>query len=409
MLHLALLSTALLAFPQPQPTSGHGKLTWFEGTYEELLAEAEKSQKPIFLEFFTQHCAACRLMAGSTFSDPAVVEIMEGFLCFAADGEKEGLQELSQQLGVRVFPGLLFLDSKGTPVDKFEGYHSPRTFLREVQRIQRNEETIPGLRARVGAEPTDVFAWLELAYKLIYFADQQGANQAYSHARALINSQTGYDPNDVEHLFRIGKRLRNLGDNQGYQAQIAAIQALDPEGKSRPMRRLAFDKASEHAKTTMDDTDLIRVMTGETDREMLHEGWNRISGCANFRSQRAKLRRKLEEADDHQATRRRALRVAFDYGSEDDQLEYGIMVIDVHLEVIDKLTDDEKTQLLKVANRIGELGENDSECLDRKACCLMLVGKQAEAIALAKRCMELEPTRLSWRKRLANFEAGKID
>ena len=36
-------------------------------------------------------------------------------------------------------------------------------------------------------------------------------------------------------------------------------------------------------------------------------------------------------------------------------------------------------------------------------------GKKDEAIAIVKRCMELEPTRLSWGKRLRNFEQGKID
>ena len=39
----------------------------------------------------------------------------------------------------------------------------------------------------------------------------------------------------------------------------------------------------------------------------------------------------------------------------------------------------------------------------------MLIGKKDEAIAIVKRCMELEPTRLSWGKRLRNFEQGKID
>jgi hypothetical protein len=34
-------------------TADHGKLDWFEGTYEEALAEAAKSKKLIFMDFWT--------------------------------------------------------------------------------------------------------------------------------------------------------------------------------------------------------------------------------------------------------------------------------------------------------------------------------------------------------------------
>lgn len=57
MLLHALAGTALLftsVHTDPTAAEGqHGKLPWFEGSYAELLAKAEKEKKLIFLDFWT--------------------------------------------------------------------------------------------------------------------------------------------------------------------------------------------------------------------------------------------------------------------------------------------------------------------------------------------------------------------
>ncbi len=61
---IQLLATAALlapattpatsAVPTAQPCSeGHGKLSWFEGSYEEALAKAASEKKIIFMDFWT--------------------------------------------------------------------------------------------------------------------------------------------------------------------------------------------------------------------------------------------------------------------------------------------------------------------------------------------------------------------
>ena len=52
---LTTIALAGLALPPatPAPTAvDHGKLAWFDGTWDELLAEAERSNKIIFLDFW---------------------------------------------------------------------------------------------------------------------------------------------------------------------------------------------------------------------------------------------------------------------------------------------------------------------------------------------------------------------
>jgi hypothetical protein len=53
---LALPASAPAAAPSAAAATtldDHGKLPWFEGTYEELLAKAKAEDKIIFLDFWT--------------------------------------------------------------------------------------------------------------------------------------------------------------------------------------------------------------------------------------------------------------------------------------------------------------------------------------------------------------------
>ena len=54
MLLFAIAGTALLLSSAPvEAADQHGKLPWFKGTYAELLAKAEKENKLVFLDFWT--------------------------------------------------------------------------------------------------------------------------------------------------------------------------------------------------------------------------------------------------------------------------------------------------------------------------------------------------------------------
>lgn len=51
---LQLLAGATLALPMTGTPVDHGKLPWFEGTYEEVLAKASAENKLVFIDFWTE-------------------------------------------------------------------------------------------------------------------------------------------------------------------------------------------------------------------------------------------------------------------------------------------------------------------------------------------------------------------
>jgi protein-disulfide reductase (glutathione) len=82
-------------------------------SYDEGLAAAKKSHKPICLIFFTTWCPHCKNYSG-VFSDPAVVKKAQSFVMIRLDKDKNA--ELSKKYAPdgEYIPRTYFLSSDGT-------------------------------------------------------------------------------------------------------------------------------------------------------------------------------------------------------------------------------------------------------------------------------------------------------
>ncbi len=76
----------------------------------------------------------------------------------------------------------------------------------------------------------------------------------------------------------------------------------------------------------------------------------------------------------------------------------------LHLDELADLDDEEKPAVLKIARKIATDANADTGCLDLFAQWLALTGDRAQALEIAKRCVELEPGRMRWRGRVAELE-----
>src|SRR5512140_2073385 len=95
---LALIPlTALLALGAADTALAGGdwndqQIKW--RTYEDGLAEAKKSKKPVMLIFFTEWCPHCKNYSG-VFHDPKVVAASKNFVMVRLDADKN--KELGQK------------------------------------------------------------------------------------------------------------------------------------------------------------------------------------------------------------------------------------------------------------------------------------------------------------------------
>lgn len=91
-------------------------------TFAQLLAEAKKQNKLIFMDCYTTWCGPCKRLAAVVFPDSALGEYYNAnFINTKFDMEKgEGI-ELANKYAIRAYPTLLWLDGDGNVKHKLVG------------------------------------------------------------------------------------------------------------------------------------------------------------------------------------------------------------------------------------------------------------------------------------------------
>ena len=109
----------LLAFSSISMAQG---ISFYHGSWEEALEEAQKDDKIIFVDAYAKWCGPCKRMAKDVFTQDGVGKFFnENFISLKLDmEEKEGLT-FGRKYPVGAFPTLFFLDSEGNILLKSVG------------------------------------------------------------------------------------------------------------------------------------------------------------------------------------------------------------------------------------------------------------------------------------------------
>jgi thioredoxin 1 len=91
-------------------------------TLSNVLAQAKAQNKLVFMDVYTTWCLPCKVMDQEVFSQPATSKYLnENFIAYKVDAEKGTGGAVSLMYEVEAYPTLLFLDAKGTVLQKREG------------------------------------------------------------------------------------------------------------------------------------------------------------------------------------------------------------------------------------------------------------------------------------------------
>lgn len=111
-------------------------MVFFEGSWEQLMAEAKRSGKPVFVDVYTTWCGPCKLMAKNIFPQHAVGETYNSsFINYKLDAETAEGSVLAKQYNVGAYPTFLYLKNDGELVHKAIGYYpDEKVFIGEAAR-----------------------------------------------------------------------------------------------------------------------------------------------------------------------------------------------------------------------------------------------------------------------------------
>lgn len=373
LVHLALIagpSFPALPAPQVAPTARvvyqepRGRIVWFRGSFDELMAESARTQRIVFLDFHSRSNANCRKLEKTTYLSASVLAQLEQVLCFSIDADSKESKPLRKRFQVAGLPALVFLDPDGNLRDHLSGsYYGPERFVLELQRIQQNRGTFSDLRARIGR-----------------------------------------DAGDLDARWLMACKLREIGDQFGYEAELAQIRDRDRAGTSLASRRIRLAELHALASETLALEPLYAFVEKEKEPVLQFECWRKIW---SLEGQAARSADTPEEARRHELLYFAAARQLWPLVPKE---LVGTLGNDIAWYIYENRTGASRADLefaLTVAEKAVTAAPDVPAVVDTLACCLFVVGKREEALAQVRRCIELDPENPTWRERLAEFEVQR--
>lgn len=111
------------------PRLMRGNLRFVEG-YRAGAELAAQTKKPMLLFFTAEWCHFCHQMANEAFTDEQVVNLSDRFVCVLVDADRE--PQICQHYGVRAFPTIQFVSSRGQQLHTMVGKKSAHDLVREM-------------------------------------------------------------------------------------------------------------------------------------------------------------------------------------------------------------------------------------------------------------------------------------
>ncbi len=393
----------------PAPGRDHGRVAWFEGTFEQALAEATRAKKIVFIDFWASWCGWCKRLDRETLADNTVVAETQDLVCLSIDAESQDGQPLAARYGVAGLPALVFLEPGGSLRDRLAGFRPPAQFVAEVRRVKSGEGTLGGIEKRIAANPKDAAARLDLVLRLRQLHEGRWEREIAA-VRELIQGGEGFDPKSPDERFAIARKLRMCSDEKGYQDQIAAIRALDPESRSFPMRRLALDdllqavNARYQKEKTFDPGAVKTFLAGERHAQVRFEGWSSLRAMSSYQAEEQARRGQMPMAAGSRAEARACGREAWKSCPADRVATFGRELAQSFLAQDRELTDEERGFAVEVALKASETAPKNVDHLETLAACLELAGRKEEAVAALRRALEIEPGKAALKARLESLQ-----
>ena len=196
------------------PVIGQG-IEFYEGDWKDALAEAEKSQKLVFVDAYAEWCGPCKRMAKTTFVDQKVGDFFNAnFINLKIDMEKGHGLTFRNDYPVSAFPTLMFLNGKGEIVHKTTG-------AKDVAKIIEFAKKAMGKDDRSGD------------YEVAYEEGKRDYDLVYNYVQAL--NKVGKPSNKIVNEYLRSKPA--ISDKQMTKFLMVAVTEADSKAFEELIKR----------------------------------------------------------------------------------------------------------------------------------------------------------------------------
>ncbi|WP_158281534.1 thioredoxin family protein [Sediminitomix flava] len=122
------------------------KIHWL--AFDEAVTEAQKTERMILIDVYTEWCGWCKHMGNKTYQDDHLASYVNShFLPVKLNaetrkkilfkGEPIPTKEFVRQQGVKVYPSIIIMDDKGS-IRLLEGYHNEKELMSALKALEES-------------------------------------------------------------------------------------------------------------------------------------------------------------------------------------------------------------------------------------------------------------------------------
>ena len=97
------------------------------------MTRAEKSGRPVVIDFWASWCVPCRKLKSQTMTDPKVARALKDVEVIFVDLDRH--PGLAKAYGVKSIPDVFFVNAEGVIVDRLRKFEEAAPFLERVRRL----------------------------------------------------------------------------------------------------------------------------------------------------------------------------------------------------------------------------------------------------------------------------------
>ena len=155
------------------------QIRFFQGTYEEALQKAKEEKKDLFVDFWAEWCAPCKMLAKEVFTDSLVGEYFNArFVCVSLNVEEAGNKEVVKRFKPEALPTLTFVSSADKELRRTSGFMPPEELLHEAKIALGEELSFEQLYDKYKKDRKDYDTQQQLLFEAPGFLPtQQGYNR----------------------------------------------------------------------------------------------------------------------------------------------------------------------------------------------------------------------------------------
>ena len=225
------LAVSLFLLGGPAVTAPSG-IRWHT-RIEDATRVAKAQRKPILVDFWAKWCGWCKRLDQTTYVDPLVSKLAEGFVALKVNAEGAPKEvEFAQRYDVSTLPTIAFISPSGRLISRVSGFQGPGRFPRTLETVRSEAQKVMGWEAAIEKNPKDAAALASLGTHLFEQEFYEEARDVLAQATRVDGGQPVPDRRRTRMLLAI---IQNYG-RQYSEAETLLKDALglQPSGEDEP-------------------------------------------------------------------------------------------------------------------------------------------------------------------------------